>query len=189
MPILFFGAKSGRSAGRRRETGRTVRSTLLKEARVVVGRAARCVLTELKSPATNCRSMVGKVDCEKNSMSQYEYDVAVIGGGSGGLACAKKCAQLGKKVVLFDFVKLTPQGTKWGLGGTCVNVGCIPKKLMHYAGLLGETISDARSLGWTTLGGKDTKHDWETLVSSVQDYVRSINFGYKVELREKSVSA
>lgn len=42
------------------------------------------------------------------------------------------------QVVLFDFVKPSPQGTKWGLGGTCVNVGCVPKKLMHYAGLLGE---------------------------------------------------
>ena len=37
-----------------------------------------------------------------------------------------------------DFVKPSPQGTKWGLGGTCVNVGCIPKKLMHQAALLGE---------------------------------------------------
>ena len=43
------------------------------------------------------------------------------------------------QVVLFDFVKPSPQGTKWGLGGTCVNVGCVPKKLMHYAGLLGES--------------------------------------------------
>ena len=37
-----------------------------------------------------------------------------------------------------DFVTPSPQGTKWGLGGTCVNVGCIPKKLMHQAALLGE---------------------------------------------------
>jgi thioredoxin reductase (NADPH) len=55
----------------------------------------------------------------------------VIGGGSGGLAAAKEAAKYGKKVALCDFVQPTPMGTTWGLGGTCVNVGCIPKKLMH----------------------------------------------------------
>lgn len=70
----------------------------------------------------------------------YEYDLVVIGGGSGGLACAKEAAQHGAKVAVLDFVKPSPQGTKWGLGGTCVNVGCIPKKLMHHASLLGEAI-------------------------------------------------
>lgn len=70
----------------------------------------------------------------------FEYDLVVIGGGSGGLACAKEAAQFGAKVAVLDFVKPSPQGTKWGLGGTCVNVGCIPKKLMHQASLLGEAI-------------------------------------------------
>lgn len=64
----------------------------------------------------------------------------VIGGGSGGLACAKEAANIGAKVLVLDFVKPTPLGTKWSLGGTCVNVGCIPKKLMHQASLLGEAI-------------------------------------------------
>lgn len=67
----------------------------------------------------------------------FEYDLAVIGGGSGGMACAKEAGSLGAKVIMFDFVKPSPQGTTWGLGGTCVNVGCVPKKLCHYAGLLG----------------------------------------------------
>lgn len=71
---------------------------------------------------------------------KYEYDLVVIGGGSGGLACAKEAAQFGAKVAVLDFVKPSPQGTKWGLGGTCVNVGCIPKKLMHQASLLGEAV-------------------------------------------------
>ena len=47
-----------------------------------------------------------------------------------------------------DFVKPSPAGTTWGLGGTCVNVGCIPKKLMHQAGILGESFSDAKEFGW-----------------------------------------
>lgn len=60
----------------------------------------------------------------------------VIGGGSGGLAASKEAVSLGAKAAVLDFVKPTPKGTAWGLGGTCVNVGCIPKKLMHQAALL-----------------------------------------------------
>lgn len=63
--------------------------------------------------------------------SSYEFDLVVIGGGSGGLACAKEAAKFGRRVACLDYVKPSPQGSKWGLGGTCVNVGCIPKKLMH----------------------------------------------------------
>ena len=62
---------------------------------------------------------------------QHLFILKVIGGGSGGLAAAKEAARLGKNVGLCDFVQPTPIGTTWGLGGTCVNVGCIPKKLMH----------------------------------------------------------
>lgn len=68
----------------------------------------------------------------------FDYDLFVIGGGSGGISAARAAAKLGKKVALADFVQATPIGTAWGLGGTCVNVGCIPKKLMHYAGILSE---------------------------------------------------
>ena len=64
----------------------------------------------------------------------FEYDLIVIGGGSGGLACAKEAASMNKRVAMLDYVVPTPLGASWGLGGTCVNVGCIPKKLMHYAG-------------------------------------------------------
>ncbi|KTF84665.1 hypothetical protein cypCar_00041218 [Cyprinus carpio] len=78
----------------------------------------------------------------------YEYDLIVIGGGSGGLACSKEAAALGKKVMVLDYVVPTPKGTTWGLGGTCVNVGCIPKKLMHQTALLGTAIEDARKFGW-----------------------------------------
>ena len=72
----------------------------------------------------------------------YDYDLFVIGGGSGGISAARWAAQQGKKVALADFVQPSPIGTTWGLGGTCVNVGCIPKKLMHYAGVLAESRTD-----------------------------------------------
>lgn len=58
---------------------------------------------------------------------KFTYDLVVIGGGSGGLAAAKEAVELGAKVAVLDYVTPSPQGTKWGLGGTCVNVGCIPK--------------------------------------------------------------
>ena len=50
------------------------------------------------------------------------------------------------------------QGTKWGLGGTCVNVGCIPKKLMHQAAILGHSIKESEKYGWK-LSSSPT-HDW-----------------------------
>lgn len=115
----------------------------------------------------------------------YEYDLVVIGGGSGGLAVSKEAAKLGAKVACLDFVKPSPPGTTWGLGGTCVNVGCIPKKLMHQAGILGESFSDAREFGWKI---NSEGHDWAKMVASVQDYVGSLNWGYRVALRENSVN-
>ncbi|KAG2482893.1 hypothetical protein HYH03_018236 [Edaphochlamys debaryana] len=115
----------------------------------------------------------------------YEWDLVVIGGGSGGLACAKEAAKLGKKVCLLDYVVPSPQGTTWGLGGTCVNVGCIPKKLFHAAGLMQEGFSDARGAGWKLPEG--VALDWEALVGGVQAHIGSLNWGYRVSLREASV--
>ncbi|XP_046574028.1 LOW QUALITY PROTEIN: thioredoxin reductase 1, cytoplasmic-like [Haliotis rubra] len=115
----------------------------------------------------------------------YEYDLVVIGGGSGGLAASKEAAQLGKKVALLDFVKPSPQGTAWGLGGTCVNVGCIPKKLMHRASMLGEEHEDAKKFGWDY--GKHS-HKWDVMRDGIQDYIGSLNWGYRVQLRDKNVT-
>jgi len=60
--------------------------------------------------------------------AEYEYDLFVIGGGSGGVKAATTAAKLGAKVAIADYVTPSPSGTTWGLGGTCINVGCIPKK-------------------------------------------------------------
>eukprot|EP00595_Chromulina_sp_UTEXLB2642_P002975 CAMPEP_0196767730 /NCGR_PEP_ID=MMETSP1095-20130614/41903_1 /TAXON_ID=96789 ORGANISM="Chromulina nebulosa, Strain UTEXLB2642" /NCGR_SAMPLE_ID=MMETSP1095 /ASSEMBLY_ACC=CAM_ASM_000446 /LENGTH=505 /DNA_ID=CAMNT_0042136327 /DNA_START=44 /DNA_END=1561 /DNA_ORIENTATION=+ len=118
-------------------------------------------------------------------MSQYDYDLIVIGGGSGGMSCAKQAASLGAKVALFDYVKPSTQGTVWGLGGTCVNVGCVPKKLMHYAGLVGQSIHDAKALGWKV---SQSSHNWEELVEAVVNHVRRLNFRYRVALKNKNVN-
>ncbi|EGT44680.1 hypothetical protein CAEBREN_14471 [Caenorhabditis brenneri] len=128
-----------------------------------------------------------KQDYLKEWLRDHTYDLIVIGGGSGGLAAAKEAARLGKKVACLDFVKPSPIGTTWGLGGTCVNVGCIPKKLMHQASLLGHSIHDAQKFGWKLPEGK-VEHKWGHLRDSVQDHIASLNWGYRVQLREKTVT-
>lgn len=128
----------------------------------------------------------------------FDYDLIVIGGGSGGLASSKEAVKHGKKVALIDFVKPTPKGTTWGIGGTCVNVGCIPKKLMHEAALQGEQANELYDFGWglapndkpiiTHGESANLKHNWERLVEKVQNNIKSSNFKYRVELREKRVN-
>lgn len=76
------------------------------------------------------------------------FDALVIGGGSGGLAFANRFSRGGRSVVLFDYVVPTEHGNKWGLGGTCVNVGCIPKKLFHTAALHRVNIHHAEKFGY-----------------------------------------
>lgn len=78
----------------------------------------------------------------------------------------------------------TPLGTKWGIGGTCVNVGCIPKKLMHQAALLGEAVHDASAYGWS-VDQAAVKLDWEKLREAVQNHVKSVNWVTRVDLRDK----
>ncbi|KAM4022276.1 thioredoxin reductase 3 [Anomaloglossus baeobatrachus] len=120
-----------------------------------------------------------------NNAVTYDYDLIVIGGGSGGLACSKEASSLGKKVMVLDFVVPTPLGAAWGLGGTCVNVGCIPKKLMHQAALLGQSLKDSRKFGWEY--EEQVQHNWETMKENIQNYIGSLNWGYRVALRDKNV--
>lgn len=68
----------------------------------------------------------------------YDFDLVIIGGGSAGLSCAKEAAALGAKTAVVNQVHATPNGSKFGLGGTCINVGCIPVKMMHHAAALRE---------------------------------------------------
>jgi len=117
--------------------------------------------------------------------AEYDYDLFVIGGGSGGLACSKEAAKYGAKVAIADYVRPSPAGTKWGLGGTCVNVGCIPKKLMHYAALLGELRTDQNGAGWKI--DPEGKHDWKLMQHKVGNHIKGLNWGYKSQMIEKGV--
>jgi len=104
----------------------------------------------------------------------------VIGGGSGGISAARHAAQCGKKVALADYIKPSPIGTTWGLGGTCVNVGCIPKKMMHYAALLAEARTDQEKTGFSP--DMNQQHNWEKMVKNVQAHIKGLNWNYKSDM-------
>ncbi|CAO2605862.1 Thioredoxin reductase 3 [Lemmus lemmus] len=167
------------------------------------GASVQEVLTEISNQKTVPNIFVNKVHvggCDRTFQahqnglllkllqedSAHDYDLIVIGGGSGGLSCAKEAANLGKKVMVLDFVVPSPQGSSWGLGGTCVNVGCIPKKLMHQAALLGQALQDSRKFGWEY--NQQVKHNWETMREAIQNHISSLNWGYRLTLREKGVA-
>lgn len=152
------------------------------------------------APATNAPAsgnVATMVDDGHKADHGYDYDLVVIGGGSGGLAASKEASAQGANVAVLDFVKPSPAGTTWGLGGTCVNVGCIPKKLMHNAAIINESIhADAAAFGINApptngdaseLSSLKTKHDWEAMRANVNNHIRSLNFKYRVNLREKGV--
>ncbi|EFC48027.1 predicted protein [Naegleria gruberi] len=136
--------------------------------------------------------------------SQYMYDLIVVGGGSGGLKCSKLAADLGAKVALLDYVKPSSQGSTWKIGGTCVNVGCIPKKQMHFASEMGNKIREAINYGWKLPLGlgeapeedmfnnfphnkRGEFFDWTTLVQGVLNTRSGSNFVYKGELRKRKI--
>uniref|UniRef100_A0A146MC08 thioredoxin-disulfide reductase (NADPH) n=2 Tax=Lygus hesperus TaxID=30085 RepID=A0A146MC08_LYGHE len=119
----------------------------------------------------------------------FEYDLIVIGGGSGGISAAKEAAAAKKKVALCDFVTPSPRGTVWGLGGTCVNVGCIPKKLMHRAAIIRQDMKDAIDFGWKLPGDiLDITHDWGTMCTNIQTYISSLNDQYIQQLQANNVT-
>lgn len=92
-------------------------------------------------------------------------------------------------VALFDYVSPSNQGNTWGLGGTCVNVGCIPKKLFHIGAQVKENSEMLKDYGWKVDGKEEHKHEheWTTLRDNVQNHIKSINFGYKSKLKELDI--
>ena len=87
-------------------------------------------------------------------MPQYDYDLFVIGGGSGGVRAARVSAALGKRVAIAE---------EYRFGGTCVIRGCVPKKLLVYASQFPEHFEDAAGYGWTV---PEASFDWPTLIAN-----------------------
>lgn len=113
------------------------------------------------------------------------YDLIIIGGGSAGLACANEAIKHNKKIAIFNYVEPTISGTTWGLGGTCLNVGCVPKKLFRHAGYIGDILKiEAAQYGWSV----DTlKNDWSILKNNVQDYIKSQNYKNNTTLNNNDI--
>src|SRR5690606_5843655 len=88
----------------------------------------------------------------------FDFDLFVIGGGSGGVRAARMAAQRGARVGLAETL-----GTD-GLGGTCVNVGCIPKKLYSYAAHYSEAFEESQGFGWET--DSPPTFNWATLLAN-----------------------
>ena len=100
-------------------------------------------------------------------MAGYEYDLIVIGAGSGGVRAARMSASFGAKVAIVE---------KQYLGGTCVNVGCVPKKLFVYASHFSEDFHNSVRFGWSEA---NSEFDWPTLLKNKNSEIARLNDVYK----------
>ena len=100
-------------------------------------------------------------------MSDYDYDLFVIGAGSGGVRASRVAASFGARVAVAE---------ERFLGGTCVNVGCIPKKLLVYASAFREELDEAtEGYGWSV---GDVQFDWPTLIANKDREIERLNGVY-----------
>ena len=103
-------------------------------------------------------------------MTAYDYDLFVIGGGSGGVRSARVAASLGKKVGIAE---------EYRFGGTCVIRGCVPKKLFVYASQFHEHFEDAAGYGWTV---GPSSFDWKALVAAKDREITRLEGLYRKNL-------
>ncbi len=107
--------------------------------------------------------------------AQQSFDLVVIGGGSGGLAAAQRAAEYGARAAVIESGRL---------GGTCVNVGCVPKKIMWNAAAAAHAMHDAAGYGFDITA---SAHDWPALKSRRDAYVARLNTIYEQNLANKRV--
>lgn len=106
----------------------------------------------------------------------YDFDLFVIGAGSGGVRAARFAAGFGAKVAVAE--------SRY-LGGTCVNVGCVPKKLLVYGAHYAEDIGQAQGYGWTIDGAT---FDWKTLIANKDREIQRLNGIYRSILVDSGVT-
>jgi glutathione reductase (NADPH) len=106
---------------------------------------------------------------------EYDYDMFVIGAGSGGVRASRFSANYGAKVAVAEDLHM---------GGTCVNIGCIPKKLFVYASHYHHDFADSAAYGWSA---KAESYDWRTLVENKDTEIRRLNGIYERLLRNSGV--
>ncbi len=109
-------------------------------------------------------------------MTDYDYDLFVIGAGSGGVRAARMAAGMGVRVAIAE---------DRYFGGTCVNVGCVPKKLYVYASQFSESFAASAGFGWKV---GDTAFDWPTLVANKTREISRLQGVYDRLLQESGVN-
>ncbi|QAB14345.1 glutathione-disulfide reductase [Hydrogenovibrio thermophilus] len=97
---------------------------------------------------------------------QYDYDLIAIGGGSGGLSVVERAVEYGKKCAVVEAKKM---------GGTCVNIGCVPKKVMWFGAHIAEALRDAPDFGFHV---ERKGFDWAELVKRRENYISNITTWY-----------
>lgn len=111
----------------------------------------------------------------RTAVSKFDYDLFTIGAGSGGVRASRFAAGFGARVAIAE---------ERYLGGTCVNVGCIPKKLFSYAAHFHEDFEDSRAYGWRTA---EAAFDWKTLLAHKDREIERLNGIYERVLRTSGV--
>ncbi len=106
---------------------------------------------------------------------EFDYDYLAIGGGSGGIASVNRAAMYGQKCAIVEAK---------ALGGTCVNVGCVPKKVMWFAGQVADAFKYAPDYGFD-VEVKD--HHWKTLIGNREAYISRIHASYDNVLGKNNV--
>jgi glutathione reductase (NADPH) len=109
-------------------------------------------------------------------MARYDYDLFTIGAGSGGVRASRVASSLGARVAVAEDTYL---------GGTCVNAGCIPKKLFVYASHYREDFEDAAAYGWSIGGPR--RFDWKSLLENKDNEIARLNRVYARLLDEAGV--
>ncbi|HBJ90365.1 MAG TPA: glutathione-disulfide reductase [Gammaproteobacteria bacterium] len=111
-----------------------------------------------------------------SNLSDFDFDLFVIGAGSGGVRASRIAASLGAQVAVAE---------ERYFGGTCVNVGCVPKKLYSYAAHYRDDLEDSRRFGWSS---QDLGFDWGTLKANKDQEINRLNGIYKSILDNNGVT-
>src|ERR1700720_712198 len=120
-------------------------------------------------------AMYGTAAHKDEVMAQYDVDLFVIGGGSGGVRAARIAAGYGAKVMIAE---------EYRVGGTCVIRGCVPKKLMVYASRFSHDFAEAAGYGWTVPGAS---FDWATLIANKDREIARLEAAYTANLEKAGV--
>src|SRR5580704_14163712 len=135
------------------------------------------LLATILTPSSRCNMIKASSALRTSRLSGMapEYDLVVIGGGSGGLACAQRAAEFGARALVIE---------RHRLGGTCVNVGCVPKKVMWNAGQIAHALHDAPDYGFQV---SVAPHDWAQFKRKRDEYVAWLNSIYERNLERRQV--